>query len=162
MLASLRITLKPGYVSACDDATQHILCLLEHMRPSVRQSALTLACCKHLTAPFARVSVQADDKHMSPSAHGRCIKCPQPPQVRVMPRCWLVLLRFWLRVDKVLVRLRETRYFCDTAAAPATLLREVKHSDGTFAELRAAGAPPDGVRLRVLDAVLMSWLCPQT
>ena len=63
-----------------------------------------------------------------------------------MPRCWLVLLRFWLRVDKVLVRLRETRYFCDTDASPATLLREVKHSEGTFAELRAGGAPPEGVR----------------
>ncbi len=70
-----------------------------------------------------------------------------------MPRCWLVLLRFWLRVDKVLVRLRETRYFCDTAAAPATLLREVKHSEGTFAELRAGGAPLEGVRLRVSHAV---------
>jgi len=33
-------------------------------------------------------------------------------KVRVMPRCWLVLLRFWLRVDGSLVRLRETRLFC--------------------------------------------------
>ena len=33
-------------------------------------------------------------------------------KVRVMPRCWLVLLRFWLRVDGALVRLRETRLFC--------------------------------------------------
>lgn len=33
-------------------------------------------------------------------------------KVRVMPRCWLVLLRFWLRVDGTLVRLRETRLFC--------------------------------------------------
>ena len=30
-----------------------------------------------------------------------------------MPRCWFVLLRFWLRVDGVLVRLRETRLCCD-------------------------------------------------
>ena len=82
-------------------------------------------------------------------------------QVRVMPRCWLVLLRFWLRVDRVLVRLRETRYFCDTAAAPATVLREVKHSEGTFAELRAGGAPPEGVRLRVSHAVLTDG-CPRT
>jgi type 2A phosphatase activator TIP41 len=29
-----------------------------------------------------------------------------------MPRCWLVLLRFWLRVDGCLVRLREVRHFC--------------------------------------------------
>jgi type 2A phosphatase activator TIP41 len=33
-------------------------------------------------------------------------------KVRVMPRCWLVLLRFWLRVDGTMVRLRETRLFC--------------------------------------------------
>ena len=34
-------------------------------------------------------------------------------QVRVMPGCWYVLLRFFLRVDSTLVRLRETRLFCD-------------------------------------------------
>jgi hypothetical protein len=33
-------------------------------------------------------------------------------QVRVMPRCWLVLMRFWLRVDGCLVRLRDVRHFC--------------------------------------------------
>jgi len=33
-------------------------------------------------------------------------------KVRVMPRCWYVLMRFWLRVDNVLIRLRETRFFC--------------------------------------------------
>jgi hypothetical protein len=29
-----------------------------------------------------------------------------------MPRCWLVLMRFWLRVDGCLVRLRDVRHFC--------------------------------------------------
>lgn len=41
---------------------------------------------------------------------------PTPLQVtaklRVMPRCWLVLLRCWVRVDGSLVRLRESRLFC--------------------------------------------------
>ena len=32
-----------------------------------------------------------------------------------MPRCWFVLLRFWLRVDGVLMRLRETRLCCPFA-----------------------------------------------
>lgn len=64
----------------------------------------------------------------------------------MMPGCWLVLLRFWLRVDGVLVRLRETRYYCDLAKEPGSVLREVKHSEGTFAELRAHGAPAEGVR----------------
>ena len=63
----------------------------------------------------------------------------------MMPGCWLVLLRFWLRVDGVLVRLRETRYFCDLVRNPNTVLREVKHSEGTFGELSAHGAPAEGV-----------------
>lgn len=33
-------------------------------------------------------------------------------KLRVMPRAWLLLLRFWLRVDGCMVRLRETRIFC--------------------------------------------------
>ncbi|PSC73022.1 TIP41 isoform X1 [Micractinium conductrix] len=68
-------------------------------------------------------------------------------KVRVMPRCWYVLLRFWLRVDHVMVRLRETRVFCRFDAPPAAaarLLREVRHHEGTFAALRAAGAPAEG------------------
>jgi type 2A phosphatase activator TIP41 len=64
-------------------------------------------------------------------------------KVRVMPHCWLVLLRFWLRVDGSLVRLRETRLFCrfDKPAGRGVVLRETKHFEGTAAELRAAGAP---------------------
>ncbi|KAL4573142.1 hypothetical protein LXL04_019939 [Taraxacum kok-saghyz] len=33
-------------------------------------------------------------------------------KVRVMPSCWFLLLRFWLRVDGALMRLRDTRVFC--------------------------------------------------
>ena len=35
------------------------------------------------------------------------------PQVRVMPNCWYLLVRFFLRVDRMFVRLREARLFCD-------------------------------------------------
>jgi type 2A phosphatase activator TIP41 len=62
-----------------------------------------------------------------------------------MPRCWYVLLRFFLRVDGALVRLRETRVFC-SFSAPDVVLREIKHVEGTFKELRSGGAPPEGVR----------------
>ena len=34
-------------------------------------------------------------------------------KVRVMPTCWLLLLRFWFRVDGVLMRLRDTRMHCN-------------------------------------------------
>ena len=33
-------------------------------------------------------------------------------KLRVMPKCWFVLLRLWVRVDGSMVRLRETRLFC--------------------------------------------------
>ena len=68
-------------------------------------------------------------------------------QVRVMPRCWYVLLRFFLRVDKVLVKLRETRLFCpfSTDSTVGPVIREIKYSEGTFEELSKAGAPADGV-----------------
>lgn len=64
-----------------------------------------------------------------------------------MPGCWFVLLRFWLRVDRVLVRLYETRLmgsFCRAPGAPL-VRRELRRSEGTFEQLRSAGAPPAGV-----------------
>ncbi|KAK9807419.1 hypothetical protein WJX73_003755 [Symbiochloris irregularis] len=67
-------------------------------------------------------------------------------KVRVMPKCWFVLLRFWLRVDGVLVRLWETRvcgrFHPDSASLDVT--REIRRSEGTFAELRRDGAPAEG------------------
>ncbi|KAG2429459.1 hypothetical protein HYH02_014041 [Chlamydomonas schloesseri] len=38
--------------------------------------------------------------------------CAVTAKLRVMPRCWLVLLRCWVRVDGSMVRLRESRLFC--------------------------------------------------
>lgn len=66
-----------------------------------------------------------------------------------MPKCWFVLLRFWLRVDRVLVRLHETRLMGSFNRAPGAPLvsREVRQSEGTFEHLRSAGAPPDGVSI---------------
>lgn len=72
--------------------------------------------------------------------------CQLTAKVRVMAKCWLVLLRFYLRVDRTLVRLREVRYFCKLEGPDSgrSILREVKHVEGTFEELRAAGAPGEG------------------
>jgi len=51
-------------------------------------------------------------------------------KIRVMPRCFLVLLRFWLRIDGVLFRLMDTRWFhvfgCDY------LLRETQLKESSF------------------------------
>ena len=38
--------------------------------------------------------------------------CLLTAKIRVMPKCWFVLMRLWIRVDGSMVRLRETRLFC--------------------------------------------------
>lgn len=63
-------------------------------------------------------------------------------KVRVMPRCWYVLCRLWLRVDGALVRLRESRIFC-SADDPKTVVRETTWHEGTPETLAKAGAPSD-------------------
>ncbi|KAF8059428.1 TIP41L [Scenedesmus sp. PABB004] len=89
--------------------------------------------------------------------------CQLTVKVRVMPRCWLVLLRFWLRVDGCVVRLREVRYFSRLDAQPAVVIRETKHSEGTMAELAAAGAPASAAGYDDADAAtaVFSAIAPQ-
>ena len=68
-------------------------------------------------------------------------------KVRVMPRCWYVLMRLWMRVDGVLIRLRETRFFC-RMSPPPTLppgLSEEKRA-ALSASLAANAAPVVVVR----------------
>lgn len=88
-------------------------------------------------------------------------------KVRVMPRCWFVLMRFWMRCDGVLVRLRETRFFSkmesrptpppgmseekraalaaslEANAGPCVVVRESARREETFEGLRARGAPSE-------------------
>ncbi|GLC46833.1 hypothetical protein PLESTM_001931200 [Pleodorina starrii] len=80
--------------------------------------------------------------------------CSVGVKLRVMPRCWLVLLRLWVRVDGSMVRLRETRLFCrhDKPEKRLEVLQEVKHCEGTFAELRSRGAPDEGPSYADADA----------
>lgn len=67
-------------------------------------------------------------------------------QIRVMPKCWFVLLRFWLRVDGTIIRIREARYFSELRTS-STVLRELKQIEGTFEDLAKAGAPSNNVRI---------------
>uniref|UniRef100_A0A2P2JKA8 TIP41-like protein n=1 Tax=Rhizophora mucronata TaxID=61149 RepID=A0A2P2JKA8_RHIMU len=65
-------------------------------------------------------------------------------KVRVMPSCWFVLLRFWLRVDGVLMRLRDTRMHCIFGGSTnPVILREVSWREATFEALAAKGYPTD-------------------
>ena len=63
-----------------------------------------------------------------------------------MPRCWFALLRFWLRVDGVLVRLYEARWLAELGAGSVQIQRELRRCEGAFTDLAAAGAPPARVR----------------
>ncbi|BAF13260.1 TIP41-like protein [Oryza sativa Japonica Group] len=66
-------------------------------------------------------------------------------RVRVMPTGWFLLLRFWLRVDGVLMRLRDTRVYCSFGSdeAKPIVLRECCWREATFASLSAKGYPSD-------------------
>ncbi|KAI5661159.1 hypothetical protein M9H77_20482 [Catharanthus roseus] len=63
-------------------------------------------------------------------------------KVRVMPSGWFLLLRFWLRVDGVLMRLRDTRMHClfEESTKPI-ILRESCWREATFQALSAKGFP---------------------
>ncbi|KAJ1397316.1 TIP41-like protein [Sesbania bispinosa] len=59
-------------------------------------------------------------------------------KVRVMPSSWFLLLRFWLRVDGVLIRLRDTRMHCIFGESTnPVILREICWRESTFQALSA-------------------------
>ncbi|XP_010530725.1 PREDICTED: TIP41-like protein isoform X2 [Tarenaya hassleriana] len=65
-------------------------------------------------------------------------------KVRVMPSSWFLLLRFWLRVDGVLMRLRDTRVYCVFGKGETpTVLRESCWREATIQSLSAKGYPMD-------------------
>ncbi|OAY45506.1 TIP41-like protein [Manihot esculenta] len=65
-------------------------------------------------------------------------------KVRVMPSCWFLLLRFWLRVDGVLMRLRDTRMHCAFGdGTNPVILRESCWREATFQSISAKGYPSD-------------------
>ncbi|XP_059647854.1 TIP41-like protein [Cornus florida] len=65
-------------------------------------------------------------------------------KVRVMPSSWFLLLRFWLRVDGVLMRLRDTRMHCIFGnGTNPIILRESCWREATFQALSAKGYPSD-------------------
>ncbi|KAG8368443.1 hypothetical protein BUALT_Bualt15G0046000 [Buddleja alternifolia] len=65
-------------------------------------------------------------------------------KVRVMPTGWFLLLRFWLRVDGVLMRLRDTRMHCTfRESTEPIILRESCWREATFKALASKGYPTD-------------------
>ncbi|XP_047946288.1 TIP41-like protein [Salvia hispanica] len=65
-------------------------------------------------------------------------------KVRVMPSGWFLLLRFWLRVDGVLMRLRDTRMHCSfKESTEPVILREICWREATFKALSSKGYPTE-------------------
>ena len=56
---------------------------------------------------------------------------------RVMNDCWYVLLRSYVRVDGVKVRIMDTRLFHDFSTR--CILREFTHREASYDELRSLG-----------------------
>mmetsp|Transcript_31104 Transcript_31104/g.75864 ORF Transcript_31104/g.75864 Transcript_31104/m.75864 type:complete len:263 (-) Transcript_31104:11-799(-) len=55
-------------------------------------------------------------------------------KIRVMPSCFLIRLRFFLRVDGVIVRIKDTRYFHDFSKS--YVLKDSQHREDSFEDLR--------------------------
>eukprot|EP00803_Ostreobium_quekettii_P001722 evm.model.scf_441EXC.15 EVM.evm.TU.scf_441EXC.15 scf_441EXC:72234-76187(-) len=88
-----------------------------------------------------------------------CGHCQLQIKTRCMPKCWYVLMSFFLRVDECLVRVRETRLFCrfDCEETQGVVFREIRHCEGSFDDLRAQGAPPEGPAYATADKASASF-----
>lgn len=64
-------------------------------------------------------------------------------KLRVMPSCAYVLARLWLRVDNVVVRIRETRLLVDFFGIKPKIFRDVTWRECYWGELGAHGLPTD-------------------
>ncbi|KAL8188913.1 hypothetical protein R6Q57_029433 [Mikania cordata] len=73
--------------------------------------------------------------------------------LRVMPT-WFLLLRFWLRVDDVLMRLRDARVVCTFGEnAKPVILRDVSWRETTFKSLASKGYPSDAASYNDPNAI---------
>jgi type 2A phosphatase activator TIP41 len=64
-------------------------------------------------------------------------------KLRVMPSCAFILARYWLRVDDVVVRVRETRVLIDFFGIKPTFYRDVTWRECWWEDLRGKGLPTD-------------------
>ncbi|KAL2537235.1 TIP41-like family protein [Forsythia ovata] len=80
-------------------------------------------------------------------------------KVRVMPSGWFLLLRYWLRVDGVLMRLRDTRMHCVFGESTLPIiLRESCWREATFQALSLKGYPTDSASYN--DPSIISKMLP--
>jgi hypothetical protein len=67
-------------------------------------------------------------------------------KARVMDRCWLVLVQFFLRVDNVIVRLYETRYYYETGKS--SIVRDHIRYESTWDDLPKHRLPTNAALLK--------------
>ncbi|XP_074585749.1 TIP41-like protein [Curcuma longa] len=82
-------------------------------------------------------------------------------KVRVMPSGWFLLLRYWLRVDGVLMRLRDTRVYCAFSSNDKempVIIREICWREPTIHSLSTKGFPSDSTAY--MDPNLISQKLP--
>ena len=86
---------------------------------------------------FADLPLYQDDLHDNGASEARL-------RIRVMPSCFFVLLRHWLRVDGMLVRQHDARFFTrfgtTAASPPSPLIRLLRRGS---APLQPLPAPPE-------------------
>ena len=70
-----------------------------------------------------------------------CGACKLALKARVMPDCWFVLLRFTLRVDRVMIRVRDVRVF--HAFGAECIVRDTQLREHSWSDLAALGLPED-------------------
>lgn len=70
-------------------------------------------------------------------------------KLRIMPSCFFLMMRCFVRVDGVLVRSRETRLFHFFGSNE--VLREARHGEATFEQLAALGHPAEVTEYRDED-----------
>jgi len=59
---------------------------------------------------------------------------------RVMKDCFFVLLRSYTRVDHVLVRILDTRIYCEfKSSGPVELIRDFQHRESSYIQLKSKG-----------------------
>ena len=82
-------------------------------------------------------------------------------KVRVMPKCWYVLQRLYVRVDHVCVKCREVRYFClfndnnvgvsRSEVQVNTIYRDIVWREATWEQLSRLALPTDPAAWRESD-----------
>lgn len=76
-------------------------------------------------------------------------------KIRVMPTCYFILLSLFVRVDHVLIRVKESRFFCKfnrcNASEGVQVFRDTTWRECSWEKLGSIGLPADVGSWRIED-----------